>query len=141
MLKKFTLLIADRNRHVREFLKRELIAEGYRVNIAKNGQEVLKWAYHQGPLDLLILDVDLSDAGEIPVLEILADRIPVLPVIIHSFSSDYRNNLSYPGISAFVEKSGNSVEQLKKVVFNVLSNTDPETTQIPKDKGEIRKEI
>ncbi len=125
MAKKFTLLIADRNRHVREFLKRELIAEGYRVKVAKNGQEVLKWAYHQAPLDLLILDMDLPDASEIPVLEIIADRIPVLPVVIHSFSSDYCNHLSYPGITAFVEKSGNSVEQLKKVVSNVEKGGRP----------------
>lgn len=125
MAKKFTLLIADRNRHVREFLKRELIAEGYRVKVAKNGQEVLKWAYHQAPLDLLILDMDLPDASEIPVLEIIADRIPVLPVVIHSFSSDYCNHLSYPGITAFVEKSGNSVEKLKKVVSNVEKGGRP----------------
>jgi DNA-binding NtrC family response regulator len=130
--KKFTLLIADRNRNVREFLKRELIAEGYGVKVARNGQEILKWAYHREPLDLLILDVDLSDASEIPVLEILADRIPVLPVVVHSFSSDYRNNLSYPGISAFVEKSGNSVEQLKRVVFNVLRNADTIGPDVPK---------
>lgn len=44
MEKKFTLLIADRNRNVREFLKRELIAEGYGVKVARNGQEILKWA-------------------------------------------------------------------------------------------------
>jgi DNA-binding NtrC family response regulator len=125
VVKKFTLLIADRNRNVREFLKRELIAEGYRIKIAKSCQEVLKWAYHQEPLDLLILDVDLPDSSEIPVLDIIADRIPVLPVVVHSFSSDYSNHLSYPGITAFVEKSGNSVEQLKKVVFNVLRDAGP----------------
>ncbi|MBW1738006.1 MAG: response regulator [Deltaproteobacteria bacterium] len=75
MAKKFTILIADRNRNVREFLKREMIAEGYRVRLAKNGQEVLKLAYQHGPLDLLILDMDLPDAIEIPVLEVLGDRI------------------------------------------------------------------
>jgi DNA-binding NtrC family response regulator len=140
-VKKFTLLIADRNRNVREFLKRELIAEGYRVNVAKNGQEVLKWAYHQGPLDLLILDVDLPDASEIPVLEILGDRIPVLPVVVHSFSSDYSNHLSYPGITEFVEKSGNSVEQLKKVVFNVLREAIPQGPDVPKDGKEVTTEL
>jgi DNA-binding NtrC family response regulator len=141
VVKKFTLLIADRNRNVREFLKRELIAEGYRVNVAKNGQEVLKWAYHQGPLDLLILDVDLPDASEIPVLEILGDRIPVLPVVVHSFSSDYSNHLSYAGITAFVEKSGNSVEQLKKVVFNVLREAIPQGPDVPKDGKEVTTEL
>ena len=139
-MKKFTLLIADRNRNVREFLKRELIAEGYRVKVAKNCQEVLKWAYHQAPLDLLILDVDLPDASEIPLLEILADRIPVLPVVVHSFGSDYSNHLSSAGITAFVEKSGNSVEQLKKVIFNVLRNASQESPDFPKDVGEVTTE-
>ncbi len=140
-MKKFTLLIADRNRNVREFLKRELTAEGYRVKVAKNGQEVLKWAYHQGPLDLLILDVDLPDASEIPVLETLADRIPALPVVVHSFSSDYSNHLSYAGITAFVEKTGNSVEQLKKVVFNVLREAIPQGPDVPKDGKELTTEL
>jgi len=140
-VKKFTLLIADRNRNVREFLKRELTAEGYRVKVAKNGQEVLKWAYHQGPLDLLILDVDLPDASEIPVLETLADRIPALPVVVHSFSSDYSNHLSYAGITAFVEKTGNSVEQLKKVVFNVLREAIPQGPDVPKDGKELTTEL
>ena len=140
-MKKFTLLIADRNRNVREFLKRELIAEGFRVKVAKNGQEVLKWAYHQEHLDLLILDVDLPDSNEIPVIEILADRIPVLPVVIHSFSSDYCNHLSYPGMTAFVEKSGNSVEQLKKVVFDVLRNAAQERTDVSEGGEEIPSDL
>jgi len=130
-VKKFTLLIADRNRNVREFLKRELIAEGFRVRVARNGQEVLKWAYHQDQMDLVILDEDLPDMNEIPLIETLADRIPVLPVVIHSFSSDYHNHLPYPGIAAFVEKSGNSVERLKKVILDVLRNANPNSPDVP----------
>ena len=41
MYDKFTILIADRNRHVREFLRRELMAEDYCVEVAKDGREVL----------------------------------------------------------------------------------------------------
>ena len=65
----FTILIADRNPHIREFLRREMMAEGYRARLAKNGREVLRLVYQRGPLDLLILDPDLPDAGEVPVLE------------------------------------------------------------------------
>ena len=141
MVKKFTILIADRNRNVREFLKREMIAEGYRVRLAKNGQEVLKLAYQHGPLDLLILDMDLPDAIEIPVLEVLGDRIPVLPVVVHSFGSDYPNHLSYPGITAFVEKSGNSVERLKELVLKVLREASLQGPDVPKDDKEVTTEL
>ncbi|MBU1398308.1 MAG: response regulator, partial [Proteobacteria bacterium] len=60
--KMIKILIADRNSNVREFLRREMMAEGYSVELAENGREVLKWAYHREPADLLILDPDLPDA-------------------------------------------------------------------------------
>ena len=41
----FTILIADRNSHVRMFLLRELMAEGYRVKMAATAENVLKMAY------------------------------------------------------------------------------------------------
>jgi CheY-like chemotaxis protein len=37
----FTILIADRNPNVRELLKRELVAEGYSVQLARSSREVL----------------------------------------------------------------------------------------------------
>ena len=38
------ILIADRNRHVREFLQRELEAEGYQVTAASKAETALKLA-------------------------------------------------------------------------------------------------
>jgi len=117
----FTILIADRNPNVRELLKREMMAEGYRVRLAKDSREVLKWVFTQTPLDLLILDLDLPDAGEVEIFEKLNDRIPQLPVVLHSFQTDHAN---YPNAlinAAFVEKRGNSIERLKKVVSKMLN--------------------
>jgi len=118
-----TILIADRNPNVREFLKREMMAEGYRVRLAKDSREVLKWVFSQAPLDLLILDLDLPDAGEVGLFEQINDRIPQLPVVLHSFQTDYS---SYPGAlitAVFVEKQGNSIEHLKKVVSKMLNRS------------------
>ncbi|MBW2615230.1 MAG: response regulator [Deltaproteobacteria bacterium] len=130
MEKEFTILIADRNRHVRELLKREMMAEGYRVRLAKNGREVLEQAYHHEPLDLLILDLDLPDAGEVAILESIEDRIPTLPVVVHSFLSDSANNRAVLSTAVFVEKKGSSIETLKKVAFEVLHNSNPKRTNI-----------
>ena len=117
---KFTILIADRNPHVRAFLQREMMAEGYRVRLAKNAREVLEWIYHRGPLDLVVLDVDLPDAGEIALLENLNDRIPLLPVVVHAFSTDFYLNATPLNKVSFVEKRGNSIEPLKKTVSALL---------------------
>ncbi len=120
MGRQFTILISDRNRNVREFLKREMLAEGYRVRLAKSGREVLEWAYHHESIDLVILDLDLPDASEMAILGKLEDRIPTLPVVIHAFLSDYDNHPSVLNAAALVEKEGNSVERLKKVVAEIL---------------------
>jgi DNA-binding NtrC family response regulator len=123
--KEFSILIADRNRHVREFLKREMTAEGYIVRLAKTGREVLKLAYLPEPLDLIILDLDLPDMEELPVFEKLENRIPTVPVVVHAFRSDYSNASAIPSTATFVEKEGGSIEHLKKVIRNLLPNHSP----------------
>lgn len=123
MKKKIKILIADRNSNVREFLRREMTAEGYSVELAENGREVLKWAYHREPADLLILDPDLPDAEESLLLKKLKQRIPYLPVILHTFFSDYLAASKIINPTEFVEKGGSSIEKLKKVVTEILNKT------------------
>ena len=128
----FTILISDRNRHVRELLKREMVAEGYRVRLAKNGREVMEWVYHHEAVDLVVLDLDLPDTSEMAILQKLEDRIPTLPVIIHAFLSDYANHPDILNVAALVGKEGNSIERLKKVVAEILGKPDskpPNTTK------------
>jgi DNA-binding NtrC family response regulator len=118
--KEFKILVADRNHHVREFLKRELMAEGYRVRLAKNVQEVLKKVYHSETLDLLILDPDLPGTDKLALLKKLQNRIPALPVVVHTYLADYTDYTNELSKLAFVEKSGSSVESLKKMVHEIL---------------------
>lgn len=120
MKKEFKILVADRNQHVREFLKRELMAEGYRVRLAKNVQEVLKKVYHAETLDLLILDPDLPGTDKLSLLKKLQNRIPALPVVVHTYLADYNDYTHALSKLAFVEKSGSSVESLKKMVHEIL---------------------
>jgi DNA-binding NtrC family response regulator len=120
MEKAYKILIADRNSHVREFLKREMLAEGYSVELAENGREVLKWAYHREPMDLLILDPDLPDAEESLLLKKLKQRIPYIPVILHTYLSDYLVASKLINPTEFVEKGGSSIEKLKKIVPAIL---------------------
>lgn len=122
MKKKFTILIADRNRHVRDFLMREMMKEDYDVCVAKNGGEILDWIFHHDPFDLLILDPDLRDAGEIKIIEMLNERKPSIPVIVHAFLSDYNNHLETFNALAYVEKKGDSIERLKDEVSRLLGN-------------------
>jgi DNA-binding NtrC family response regulator len=108
--------------------------QGYRIRLAENSKEVLKWAYRHKAIDLIILDPDLPDADELSLLEKLEDRIPSLPVIVHTFLADYANMPTVFNFAAFVEKSGNSIEYLKRVVFDILQGLDQAHTQIAKDR-------
>jgi DNA-binding NtrC family response regulator len=124
MDKSITILVADRNRNVREFLKREMTADGYRILLAKSAQEVLNGVYDHQDVDLLILDPDLP-GYEKDLIEKIEDRIPTIPIVIHTFLSD---DASYPtdlGQAAFVEKRGNSVERLKSVIVELLMGPAP----------------
>jgi len=125
MNNEFTILIADRNPHVRRYLKREMMAEGYRVRLAKNGREVVDRAYRNEPLDLLIVDIDLPDVDEISVLEKIQNRIPTLPVVVHTFQTEYLEHAAILSTGAVVEKEGTNIDRLKKVVGEVLRRMYP----------------
>ncbi|MBN1831543.1 MAG: response regulator [Deltaproteobacteria bacterium] len=116
----FTILVADRNRYVREFLRRELAGEGYEIILAKSAQEILDLIHEKRDMHLLILDVGVPCAKELSILEKAENRVPPLPVVVHSFFSDYREYASQSDTTVFVEKTGSNVDQLKRVVSEML---------------------
>ena len=122
---KHTILIADRNPHVRTFLKREMSAEGYQIQLANTGHEVLKRAFGHDPLHLLIIDPDLPDTDDLDVLKRLEDRVPELPIILHSFTPDCDGCPEILDTLVFVEKGGKSIERLKVVAAEMLEKTNP----------------
>ena len=126
MQEPFTILIADRNPHVRRFLKREMMEEGYHVRLARTAREVLEFVFDHEPLDLLILDLDLPDASELDILRKLQQRFPVLPVVVHTFLSEYVNHSFVLSSSAFVEKEGSNIDRLKTVVREILQKSYPQ---------------
>ena len=134
MKDKYTILIADRNPHVRAFLKREMSAEGYRIQLAGNSSEVLKWAFGPDLLHLLIIDPDLPDADELDILRKLEDRIPPLLIIVHSCNSDYSKRPEILGTAIFVEKGGKSIEQLKSVAAKILQSDNRQYLGTPEGK-------
>lgn len=129
MKQQFKILIADRNPHVREFLKREMIADGYLVRLAENGRQLIKWVFNKEPVDLLIIDPDLPDTDMASLFATLRDRIPMLPMVIHTFLSDYNDHPDVFYQIPFVEKHGSSIDHLKKTVYQILHQSDPEYEQ------------
>ena len=121
----FTVLITDRNRHVRNFLRREFIAEGYQVGVAADGRDLLRKISIADPPDLLILDLEIPYSGGPAIVERLRRVNSELPVIIHAFATEDASHPAVQQTAAFVEKKGNT-DRLKAAVLEVLRKYYPD---------------
>jgi CheY-like chemotaxis protein len=126
MRQNITILIADRNSHVREFLSRELRSEGYGVQEAKDGRDVLKTILSDRHPDLLILDIDMPYVSGLTILEDLRKRESPLPVIIHTFLTEYEKHPAVQRAAGFWEKRGNNIDGFKLSVAEVLRKWYPQ---------------
>ena len=119
------ILLTDRNRHVRELLRRELETEGYVVAVARNAQEILG-SLGDGELPhLLILDLEIPYLAEVNLLESLKKNYPSLPVIIHSFQPENPREFIAANAVAFLEKSEDP-HQLKQTIAALVQKNSEE---------------
>lgn len=124
MKKKFTILIADRNKNVRDFLRREFSAEGYEIITARDGNQVLQEIGRDSPPDLIILDLEIPDADSSEILEKAQTRNPPLPVVIHTFLTEECERDKQSETEVYIEKSGN-IDHLKTAVADMLNRFNP----------------
>lgn len=118
---KFTILIADRSRAHREFLRREFLREGYGVRLARESGEV--WTIVKGfdPPDLLILDLEIPACGGWSLLGRLGREAPWLPVIVlHTPQTAYARERALECAAALVAKDLRKVERLKQLTAEIL---------------------
>jgi CheY-like chemotaxis protein len=130
----FTILVADRNRHISEFLQRELVAEGYRIELANDGRTVLTLLNKQSP-DLLVLDLEIPYIDGIEILEKLQNEKSQVPVIVHTLLTQYANYPVVKRAAAFLEKQGSNIVGLKETIFEVLRHRYPERFRHPHGNG------
>src|ERR1700687_4081085 len=82
MAKKGSVLAVDDEEIMRDVLETVLSAEGYRVDLAKTGEEGLD-AYTKRPYDVMLLDVSMPGIGGLLALEefLKLDEEPVVVII------------------------------------------------------------
>jgi DNA-binding response OmpR family regulator len=124
MERSFTILIADRNRRIREFLRRDFVSDGYSVLLADDTSNLASLIEQDDTLDLLILDDEILALEGRRIIEQLGNRIPPLPFIVHSFSTESVDDDIVRASSALVEKRGD-IEGLKQAVKQVLRTQYP----------------
>ena len=116
MWKNNSILIADRNPHIRDFLRRELTACGYNIRQVQNGKELLKLIYSRNRIDLLVLDPEVPGVEAIELARKIVDRIPQLPVVLFYTRGNDDISEYNAGHVFLVEKNGQSIEILKALI-------------------------
>jgi DNA-binding response OmpR family regulator len=102
----FTVILSDRNRHIRELLAREFSREGFAVKDCGTGREAARLA--GSGADVLVADADLPDMDALSVLRLVRRELPGLPALVHAHDA---------------QEAGASLEE--PLVFFVARADDP----------------
>lgn len=128
----FRILVADRNRHVRDFIKRELASRGFWVQTVGDGKELLECLHAGSMPHLLVLDLELPLLDGCQVALRLKEFGIRIPVVIHSFPPQSPLPCGIEKIGRFVEKSGENIQMLLAAIQTSLKQAYPDRL---KEKG------
>lgn len=107
------ILVADRNRHVREFIRRELQPGGHTIQLAGTAAEVLQFIQQSPTFDLIILDPSLPGLDHRDTVKKIIEVTRLTSTVLHALQDDInRSAFLGPNVS-LIEKKGNSVELIK----------------------------
>lgn len=116
-----TILVADDSASIREFCRQELEAEGYRVLLARDGEEAVDLVQSERP-DLAILDIWMPRVNGLEAIERIAAIDPSLRVILFTNNDelclrDFRSTFA----AACIEKGGGFAELGRTVALLLAS--------------------
>lgn len=133
---KFTLLIIDDEKNIREGLGANFELEGYSVKLAENGEEGLK-LISKGDIDLVITDLRMPGISGEEVLRRVTTETPGIPVIVltgHG-SIDAAVDAMRNGAYDFLTKPLN-LDQLSMIVKRAL-----EARELSLQHNQLKKEV
>ncbi len=111
------ILIVDKNKRVGDFIKRELEKDHHQVFYAENA-EILKQKIGESIcFDLLIIDPDLPDSDVDELFVFISEKMPGIPVVFHAYNGDFNFDYYLTNVLAHIEKKGNSIDKIRKVVL------------------------
>jgi PAS domain S-box-containing protein len=110
-----TILAVDDDPNIREFLRQELEAAGYRVNEASDGIEAINMIKTQRP-DLIILDIMMPKMSGFDVAAVIKNDPATMdiPIIVLSIFEDKERGYRI-GIDRYLTKPVNTDELLREI--------------------------
>lgn len=118
------ILIADRNPRVRDFLRREMVREGYRVFIAESAAELLAGGVIPAAPHLVIVDPDYPGTEVAVLLRELRRRFPCARIVVHTHDPVPEEIAACGALRLacdVVEKAASSIEALKALASDLIA--------------------
>ncbi len=112
------ILVVDDEEFIRELYRDELAEEGYRVELAADGQEALSKMGTFRP-DLVTLDVKMPGLDGIEVLRRIREKDASVPVLLVTAFGEFRQDFNTWASDAYIVKSHDTLE-LKTTVRKLL---------------------
>jgi len=116
-----TILFADDSHYMREYLRHELEDEGYRVLLARDGEEAVDIARSEHP-DLAIFDTWLPRANGLEAAERIAASDPGIRVIFFTNCDDLCLRDPRSVFAAACVEKAYDLSELKRVIVSVLAS-------------------
>ena len=124
MYEKETILVVDDRQESVEFLAEYILQpKGYRVSVARDGEEALRKAFGENP-DLIIMDMRMPKKNGIEVLQALNEVHIEIPVILMTFhgSEEAAVQAFRLGAKDYIIKPY-KVEEMQKVIERALAES------------------
>lgn len=125
------MLVEDDN-NLREIYAARLLAEGYEIVSAKDGEEALALAVQEKP-DLIISDIMMPKISGFDMLDIIrstADTKNTKVIMMTALSQiEDKNRAEKLGADKYLVKSQVTLEDVAKAAIEVLSETDKNSSQ------------
>jgi DNA-binding response OmpR family regulator len=119
---KKTILIADEDASVREALGRVLEEEGYGIILAADSQQAIE-RFESGPVDLVLLDIELPIRDGWDTFERITSHALALPIIVVTGKGNHYDMVMASGIGALMEKPLD-VSQLLQTMQELMAETN-----------------
>lgn len=121
-----TILLAEDDRAVREFVSRALRQDGHDITAVSDGQQALN-ALGQGQYDMLLADIVMPQMDGISLALKAAKDYPDLPVLLMTgYSAERQRAHNLDALIQDVISKPFSLQEIREAVRRMLEITAPE---------------
>ena len=115
------VLVIEDNAMVANVYRATLAREGYRVEVAADGQQGLSAVEREAP-DLVMLDLMLPKVPGLEVLRAIRAQLPDVPVIVtsNSFTNERMDSVWAAGATQVLTKASSSPKEIARIVREAL---------------------